>query len=511
MPRLIQSILVAGMAASFAACEPLEATPLTAVPAYPGVPSVQTRSVQTPGPAALARLLRALDFPAAAAVTEANASSTLLDLFLGLDITTTDGRRLFRAVHNAMIDHADPAWLAPLIALLDVPFPAPNMLPETQRLAYHQVTACKVLARLRSVEAIGPLLKLMASPRKATLWTEAGLALAHIGPAASAQAARLLRGDNAQLKQYATTSQRQWLKDLGGTPNADAKQGERVAYVRAAARALGAIGDATAAKAILKTLDHTDSLIAAILALELPSLPRTSETLEAFKKVYLDTPDDLRIPHSNPARFSLLEAAPRFMDASLASWLIDHAGKLGLDYQGSERRATLAAVLKLMTAQQLPRVDALASVPEPRYNHKTKSVDFIVARQEHEDAYRVAVEVLDSCRGQGAACFLRIAVNSPPQTAAREFRGVKAAYMVGVLADPSMKRDIAAAIGFCRDGYVRYLLAGAIEKMSPRGDDPIADILQQQVDQRRATGDIRTTNGDRLVGKVIARLHARAR
>src|SRR5262249_42657675 len=148
--------------------------------------------------------------------------------------------------------------------------------------------------------------------------------------------------------------------------DAAAKSAER-AHVGAAAIILAAIGRDEGGAALigaLDKLDKGDDLARAIIARELPKLPKTPEIIKTFQGIYEKTPANLSIPPGSGARESLLEAAGYFFDASLVPWI----AKTALDLKGeaedvdSIRAKSLEAALKLMTPDQAGDVEKLFSV-----------------------------------------------------------------------------------------------------------------------------------------------------
>jgi hypothetical protein len=401
------------------------------------------------------------------------------------------------AVHDAMLAIADPAWEPALIEAIRRPVdPAsPDAFKDE---LFWQSTAIELLGNLRSAAAIRPLLGVMVSPAKASAHAEAANALRAIGKPALAPTIALLRGEDAELMALARAeATRARSFDPGAEKRAD------TAHVAAAATTLGLLGRDECVAPMLDAIATSKSPVArALLARELPKVPRSPATLKAFRDVYDALPTSLPLPGARgSAREALLEVAPTFVDAELVPWIVKSTRRLRGDENDIDpiRERALEAVLKLATLDQIRLLNDLATM---------KAGEGPMNR-EYQRELSLAKGLLRKCL-RDVDCYVATVTDPHANADATQMLGVKAAYQVGVTGDPAVRAKLVLALPRVANASVAYTLLTVIDVLSPKGDPALADALQKQVDDLIAARDGARAFLPAIARPVIKRLRARA-
>src|SRR5690606_35968526 len=136
---------------------------------------------------------------------------------------------------------------------------------------------------------------------------------------------------------------------------------------------------------------------------------------------------------------SLLEAATIFFDASLVPWMI----KTGMDTKGEQqdvdavRGATLLSAAKLAKADQIADLDTLAGQrTAPGADGKASTVG-----KAYEKELKMTKELLAACK-DNVECYIGKIAEGDNQEKDRQFVGIKAAYMIGVLGGADAKDKV---------------------------------------------------------------------
>jgi hypothetical protein len=125
----------------------------------------------------------------------------------------------------------------------------------------------------------------------------------------------------------------------------------------------------------------------------------------------------------------------------------------------------------------------------------------------HEQA--LAVELVSRC-GDKPDCYLEALGEPASQAMETQFRGIKAAYMVGVLATPEMKSKLIDLMPKLTNPAVRFVAVTVIDHLSPKGDRAVAAQLQAIVDEAELRRDTVMMAANAPIKTVIYRLEARA-
>jgi hypothetical protein len=441
---------------------------------------------------------------AVAAMKSKNAAGPLMEVFTKIKPSKPKASTIYRDVHEAMVSLLDPSWEGQLIATLGRPVEkeGPAAVDETNL----QTTAAQVLGLMKSEKAVKPLIKVLLSPTKVGSQTTTVLALVKIGKPAIGPATALLKGEDKELRDY---SKGEVLKAAAGGNEAVKKAAEKAsdsAYVGAAALILATIGRQETAAPLMEALGKAEDVSRAIIARELTKLPKSNDTIEAFKEAYQKTPPSLSIPPGQGGREALLEASTKFFDSSLVPWYVSTAQvKKGEEADLAPiREASLLASMKLMTKDQVSTVEELAGMKSTGGDGKASTVG-----KGYQKEMTQAKKLLDDC-GDKVDCYLGKLTDPTSHQKDTAFIGVKAAYMVGSLGKAETRQKVIDAMPKITNDEVRFVALSVVDALSPKGDTALAAKLQKMVDDAEASRDSDRIRAMSPFKHVIYRLNARA-
>jgi hypothetical protein len=350
-------------------------------------------------------------------------------------------------------------------------------------------------------------MKCVLSPSKADVAATAVSALIRIGKPAIGPATELLNSGNADLVKYSTEENLLGAAGADGKiPDAAKKQAEK-AHIATAAIILGTIGREEATSVLIEAIGKTeDNVTKAILARELTKLPRTAQSVDAFKAVFDKIPMDTMIPPGQGAKEALLEAAGTFFDSSLVGWIAKNAADAKGEAQDVDavRGAMLVAAMKLAKPDQLADIEAIAAMKTAGEGGKPSTVG-----KGYEKELKIVKELLGACKDQ-VECYVAKIAEGDSQEKERQFQGIKAAFMLGVLGDAAVKDKIVGVLPKVRNAAVRFVTVSVLDFHSPKGDPALADKLQKMVDDAAEKKDTEMIAANSPVPTVIHRLRARA-
>jgi HEAT repeat protein len=417
----------------------------------------------------------------------------LLNAFLKLKASTMLGGVAYRDVNDAMRVAPSKAWVGPLSKMLDAEMVQPktnkdkDLIDPYRDQQFWQVASAEVLGRIGDPAAVEPLLKVLLDPAKADVQSTAVLALVKIGKPAADAAVALLQGKNEAL---ATFNARR-IKEVTGT------EAKGKPYVATAALILGTIGRPESVGPLVEALKaETDDSNKAVLARELAKIPATDESKQAFRKAYESIAIDAEIPPSGSALEALTESAGQFFDPSMIDWLLARAAKIkgsDEDKKGLQLAVTLTA-LKLAKPDQLPQV----KVAVDKYGTKLE-----------KDWYVGVDELLKAC-GDRVACYITALQKPENQDRAKQYIGIKAGYMVGILGDEQSRDEIVKGIDSVTNAALRAVAATVIDHLSPKGSKDAASKLNTVIERNAKSPDREKSMGDSALKQVMYRLESRA-
>jgi HEAT repeat protein len=435
------------------------------------------------------------------------ASPQLITVFKDLRVSKLkQENELYRDVSDAMVELADPAWEPVLLEKLSHPINDRKDVPNLRDEIVWQTTSALILGNLKSTAAVKPLIKIVLAPNKADIAATAVNALIKIGKPAVAPAIALLRSEDKELMEYSKGEQ---LKANAGAdgkvPDAAAKAAEK-AHVGAAAIILSTLGREEGSAALLETMDKGEDLARAIIARELPKLPKTDATIKAFQTAYEKTPTSLSIPPSSVAREAMIESSSDFFDASIIPWVV----KTAVDLKGEAdsvdpiRGASFQTVLKIMKADQISEGEKLNSIKADGPDGKPTTLG-----KAYEKEYKITTDLLKAC-GDKVDCYFGKLLEPASQEEKTQFQGMKSLYMIGVLGGPEVRQKLIDTLPKLNNAALRFITGKIIDHHSPKGDTALAAALQKVVDDGEATKDTVKIQGNNSFKTVIYRLNAKA-
>ncbi|AKT37698.1 HEAT repeat domain-containing protein [Chondromyces crocatus] len=432
------------------------------------------------------------------------AAGPLFETFQKVRTSKPKAGAMYRDVYDAMKQVNDPSWEPQLITIISRPINDPKDIPNLRDELFWQITSAELLGLQKSEKAVEPLLKMLLSPNKSQGHMTAMLALVKIGKPAVQPVIDLLQGNSKELIEYSKIEQ---LKSAGDKPTNEQKKAAETAHISQSALILGTIGRADSAAPLLAALGKsTDDAAKAIIARELSKVPKSQQTVEAFQQTYEKLPLNTAIPPGIGARETLLEASGTFFDASFVPWIV----KTALEAKGEEadvapiRDVSLATAMKLMGPDQVAEVDKLYNKAQTGADGKPSTVG-----KAFEKEYTMAKALLGECKAD-PECYLTKVSDSANQQKDTQFKGIKAAYMMGIYGKPELRQKIIDAMPKITNAAVRFVSVTAIDQLSPQGDADIAQKLQAIVDEAEEKRNEEMISANAPFKTVIYRLNARA-
>jgi HEAT repeat protein len=420
-----------------------------------------------------------------------------MQAFLNLRASTMLGGRAYRPVAEALEQVLQPSWAGLLRKVLGAKIDVPKSGMDRDRIEpyrdelFWQTEAAMLLGMLRDPDAVDPLLRVMLDPDKADIQATALLALVKIGPPALEGARRLLQGEASELRQFHAERLKLAQTRLD-TIDVDES------CVRVAALVLGSIGRTDATVPLLDQLKRTkNAATRAILARELTQLPPTSETLAAYQSTLQGLQPHVKVPPGIDARALLTEMSSLFHQVQLLPWLaarLDKLPKGSADVEG-EQQALLFAILKLSQLEHLQLVRRLVQ----KYGTKVE-----------KEALDLIEPLLQKC-DKRIDCYLAELEAPENQVSSRQFAGMKAAFMVGILGAEADGRLLVDRLNRVTNAAVRYTLAMSLDHLLPNGSTEVASRLGTILKADEQTKDRALIAYNAPLKQVLYRIQARGR
>jgi HEAT repeat protein len=308
---------------------------------------------------------------------------------------------------------------------------------------YRQIAAAEILGRLAEPSSIESLFRVLLDPNIADVHPSALRALLRIGRPALPVAVRLLRGQDEALVRFSARATQ-------AAPEAPV-----ASYRRVAALVLGTLGRAEAIEPLIEVLSQVQrDSDRAFLARELTMLPSTPASVQAFKKAYEQMSPDTRL-ESGSAREALAASMMRFFDPSVVPWIATQLSHV----QGDPADKALEQAMLVTTALHLALPGQLPLLSKMVADFGTASEQDILAGLE---------ELFATCEDQ-LACYLAYIVRPESQTGPQQFVGTKAATLLGVLGDPSVRDALVDQLGSVQNPAIYRAAIRAVDHLSPRG------------------------------------------
>jgi hypothetical protein len=408
-----------------------------------------------------------------------DAVGPLFDAFTKVRPTKPKAQLIYRDVLESVVDISDPSWETQCITMIGKPINNKTDLDET----YWQVGCARVLGNLKAEKAVPNLIKVVLAPMKAGVQETAYNALIKIGKPAIAPTLALLKGENADLIEYAKL---ETLKVSAGpdgkVPEAATKEAAK-AYFLPAAVILGSVGREDAVTPMVDAIGKADDAGKVIIARELLKLPISAASMKSVQEVYEKSSLTLTIPPGAVARGALLEQIGYSFDASLVPWVVkDTLGQKGSDEDLEEIRGNaFVLTLKLAKPDHVADIDKLGAL---------KATGGSTIGKGYEKEAKAANELLKEC-GDKLDCYMGKLTDPNAHVGDKQFIGIKAAYMVGILGTEAIKPKLVELIPKITGDAARFVVVQVIDHFSPKGDavvgQKLLDMLKEAEDQKNAS------------------------
>lgn len=416
-----------------------------------------------------------------AAMKNKDAAGPLFEAFSKLRASKPKAALIYRDVNEAVVELSDPSWEAQCITMIAKPINDKKDIGAFKDELYWQTTCAQVLGNIKSEKAVTNLIKIALSPIKADVQGTAINALIKIGKPAIGPAVSLLKGENADLVEYAKV---EFLKvsvgEDGKVPEAAQKEAPK-SYFSPAAVILGSIGRDDATAPMIEAIGKTDDAGKVIIARELLKLPTNADAMKKVQEVYEKTGLTLTIPPGMNGRGALLEQMGYTFDASLVPWIVkDASGLKGEDADLEEIRGNaFVLTLKLAKPDHLADLDKLGDM---------KASGGSTIGKGYEKEAKAAKELLKEC-GDKLDCYLGKLADPNSHVGDKQFVGIKAAYMVGVLGSADVKAKLVDLVPKIQNGASRFVVVQAIDHFSPKGDAATGEKLLKLLSDAEAAKD----------------------
>lgn len=397
----------------------------------------------------------------------------VLAAFEALKAHTQLGGITYKDYSKGMVGAPDPAWESALIAKLEekIKHPTTGKNKQQQRdlidpyrdQLFWQVTAAQVLGELKSTKAVEPLIKVIVDPSKGDVATTALLALVKIGKPAVDRASKLF-DENDPLVKYAKERIKE-ATDADKLPEGNPALAQAAAIIGMAGRADGID---PLIQALEGKLENEDK---ALIARELPKMPATDASKEAFKKAFDSIPLETTI-QGTPALMLLAEAAATYYDAGMVEWLLDRAQNVkgGGEAKTGLQQALVTSAIKVAKADQWDAVMAAAK------------------KYEVSDLATIVDPIVKAC-GDKVECYLDQVEKTDNQSEKNQLAGIKAAYMVGVLGDTKARDSFVERITSIENGAVHFAALGSIDKLSAKPAPEVVETLEDIIEKNEKSAD----------------------
>lgn len=383
----------------------------------------------------------------------------LWDCFAKFRPSQAKSINLIQDLVNAVKTVHHPSWGPKAVALLSAPVTNPNDPKEAMdQLQFLQATSAQLIGETKFTAGVGPLVKVLMTPTKATLSLPVRLSLHKMAKDAEPELIKALKGEGDYAKLAETYPAKAYMPFVA----------EPLAYISRPA------GQAAIMDALAKADTDTNRVM---LASYLTYFPTSPATIKAYTDAYAKVSPNAAIQLLKGANGQsvLAGAAANFFDASLTDWLLKATASATGEAADAISTSALPAATKLMTIDQEKAVAA--------------AVDKIKGASTEKEMFKAATTVLEKCK-KDVACYLGVLdtpVPSAPETA--KYGHIKAVCMATELHGADTKAKLLSALEKIKDGSVRLVLLEAIDQLSPQGDAAAADKLEKLVETDTAAGN----------------------
>jgi hypothetical protein len=409
----------------------------------------------------------------------------LWNVFTKFQLSKTNSERLYKAIHEAVVNVHDPSYGDKAIEKLKG---AVNESVDSQKdqLMWWQLTSVQVLRELRYTKAVKPLIITLLTPSKtSTLGATIQFVLLKMAKDAEPE---LIKALNGQDPDYAKA----------------AEGFEDKANIGIIARVLAQLGRPAGRDALLQALPGADTDTArteiAQALTQMPSDPRVEPAfLAAYNKLTWESNDKLLTIKS---RAALAQQSGKFYDPKLLDWLLKEMKKAP-DFQA--KLLQMEPAIKLMTSdRKADVVEAMAKLK------KEAPADIFALSQQIFDN---ASAVLDKCKTDSACYISSLDQPIPTNSPTANWKAIKATWMVVIYGGANggaTRAELLRHVDKVKNTGARIALCEAIDALAPQGDVAAADALDKIVAADAKSGEPELVATDNTVAQVAWRLRVRA-
>ncbi len=448
-----------------------------------------------------------------AAMKQKSLAPQVMKTFMTMKYSSAKVKLIHKDVVAAVMAVADKSFEDDLIKLLEPPIDASNEAAVHDQAFWHTV-ACRALGEIKSDKAVKPLLKVLLTPSKgvAPIPNTALVALVKIGKPAVGPTEALLKGEDQELVKYSTTENLRGIeKEKDAKAVEQAKKLAEKAHISMAAQILGALSAQSSVQPLLSAREKADDASKAVIAVNLSNLPRSAETVEAYKKTFEEVKMDLALPNGKNAKEALVgDPAALFYDAALVPWLVETT--MGLKGEAADvaaiRETALVACAKLMKPDQVSEVEKLYTAEAQGTDAAGKPAKTTVGKA-FEKEWTQVTELLKNCK-EDLNCYHAKLTDDKTQGKDAQFTGIKAAYMIGILGADADRAKLVDAMPKLTNEAVMYSAMNSLLALSPKGDTATADKMMAYLDKAEELKDEALVQRYRDFPLVAAKLRARS-
>jgi len=434
----------------------------------------------------------------------ASLSDPMLQVFMKVKAHSPLGALVIKDMRDTMVETVDKAWAPSLRKMLQAEIPpldpkVKDSLGKVKNEVYWQTVAALLLGEIKDAEAVEPLMRIVLDPLKGNVATTAVLALVKIGDPAINAAIKLMKGEDKKLADFhlAKLKESQKLKEVP----------KDQPYVWMAAVMLGTAGNAKAASAMMEVLKSNEQeQNRAVILDEMSKLPATNQTKAAFKEGFANLKLTTRMPRGERAMPYLMEEAfTRFYDSTMLDWALAQAEEVKgyADEKKDLQAQVLLTYVKLAKPNQMGKVQELLKQYGTKADKKSKHKYF------ESPLVLEAEKAVQAC-GERVECYLSYLEKSEVQSKGKEFGGIKAAYMIGILGDESAAAELVDRLDAIENDSIMMAVLKSIDHLCPKGSEKIADRLDEILKEHRKSADRHRMAADNAIREIMYRIRARA-
>src|SRR5690606_9190142 len=332
-------------------------------------------------------------------------------------------------------------------------------------------------------KAVEPLIRVILDPSKGDVASTALLALVKIGKPSVDRAVKMLN-ESDPLVAYAK-------KAIKEATDAD-KEPEGNPALSTAAAIIGMAGRSDGTDPLINLLEtKLSDEDKALVARELPKLPATTKTKEAFKKAFESISIDATV-HGTPALAILAESAATFYDSTMIDWMLDRAQKTsgGGEAKTALQQSLVSSAIKVAKADQWATVEAAAK------------------KYELADIAATAAAVVKAC-GDKVDCYLAEVEKTDNQNEKNQLAGIKAAYMVGELGDAKARDALVERLSSLENDAVQFAALNAIDNLCPTYATVVFMAHEELIEKNEMSADSDKLSNNAPLKQIAYRISVR--